>query len=181
MRHLVVKACSTQYILLKATTTALATTQSDSRENEQHETILNLTHTGHGLPLADSLADQPVSDLPREYGRALPLVSGHPVHHIQSGNSWLRSPDGLGANRARLVVSTQYLWDATIRDLLKKKMHKQFDLCQYYFTCSILEMSHGLAPECASSTIFCLVASGNGRPDTKTPPSWLMPECPITF
>lgn len=39
-------------------------------------------------------------------------------------------------------------------------------------------MSHGRAPECASSTIFCLVLSGNGRPFTYTPPSWLTPLCP---
>ena len=43
-------------------------------------------------------------------------------------------------------------------------------------TCRMREMSHGLAPECASSTIFCLVESGNGRPETNTPPSWLIPE-----
>lgn len=46
-------------------------------------------------------------------------------------------------------------------------------------TWSILEMSHGLAPECASSTIFCLVESGKGRPLTNTPPSWFTPLCPV--
>lgn len=40
------------------------------------------------------------------------------------------------------------------------------------------EMSHGLAPECANSTIFCRVLSGNGRPLTYTPPSWLIPLWP---
>ena len=39
-------------------------------------------------------------------------------------------------------------------------------------------MSQGLAPECASSTIFWRVESGKGRPETKTPPNWLIPECP---
>lgn len=38
-------------------------------------------------------------------------------------------------------------------------------------TCRIREMSHGRAPLCASSTIFCRVESGSGRPLTKTPPS----------
>lgn len=33
-------------------------------------------------------------------------------------------------------------------------------------TCSILEISQGLAPECANSTIFCLVLSGKGLPLT---------------
>ena len=33
-------------------------------------------------------------------------------------------------------------------------------------------------PECANSTIFCRVVSGKGRPETKTPPNWLTPECP---
>lgn len=45
-------------------------------------------------------------------------------------------------------------------------------------TCSIREISQGLAPECASSTIFCRVESGNGRPLTYTPPSWLIPLWP---
>lgn len=45
-------------------------------------------------------------------------------------------------------------------------------------TCSILEMSQGRAPECASSTIFCRVWSGRGRPLTNTPPSWFTPLCP---
>ena len=39
-------------------------------------------------------------------------------------------------------------------------------------------MSHGLAPEWASSTIFWRVESGKGRPETNTPPNWLIPECP---
>ena len=42
-------------------------------------------------------------------------------------------------------------------------------------------MSHGRAPWWASSTIFCLVLSGNGRPFTKTPPSWLTPLWPSEF
>lgn len=33
-------------------------------------------------------------------------------------------------------------------------------------TCSMRDMSHGLAPLWASSTIFCLVESGSGRPLT---------------
>ena len=41
------------------------------------------------------------------------------------------------------------------------------------------EMSQGRAPECANSTIFCLVASGKGRPFTKTPPNWLTPLWPV--
>jgi len=39
-------------------------------------------------------------------------------------------------------------------------------------------MSHGRAPEWASSTIFCLVESGKGRPLTNTPPSWFTPLWP---
>ena len=34
-------------------------------------------------------------------------------------------------------------------------------------TCNIREISQGLAPEWASSTIFCLVESGRGRPILK--------------
>ncbi|KAE8744540.1 hypothetical protein FOCC_FOCC008779 [Frankliniella occidentalis] len=66
--------------------------------------------------------------------------------------------------------------------LLKKKklVSLQFWILetQPLDTCSILEMSHGRAPECASSTIFWRVESGSGRPLTYTPPSWLMPEWP---
>lgn len=46
-------------------------------------------------------------------------------------------------------------------------------------TCKILEMSQGRAPLWASSTIFCLVESGNGLPFTNTPPSWLTPLWPV--
>lgn len=46
-------------------------------------------------------------------------------------------------------------------------------------TCNIRDISHGLAPECASSTIFCRVESGKGRPPTKTPPNWLTPLWPF--
>jgi len=45
-------------------------------------------------------------------------------------------------------------------------------------TCRMREMSQGRAPECASSTIFCRVESGRGRPLTNTPPSWFTPLCP---
>lgn len=40
------------------------------------------------------------------------------------------------------------------------------------------EISQGLAPECANSTIFCRVESGNGLPFTYTPPNWLIPLWP---
>lgn len=45
-------------------------------------------------------------------------------------------------------------------------------------TCRILEISQGRAPEWASSMIFWRVESGNGRPLTYTPPSWLTPLWP---
>lgn len=46
-------------------------------------------------------------------------------------------------------------------------------------TWRILEISQGRAPEWASSTIFCLVESGRGRPLTNTPPSWFTPLWPV--
>ena len=46
-------------------------------------------------------------------------------------------------------------------------------------TWRILDMSQGRAPEWASSTIFCRVESGRGRPLTNTPPSWFTPLCPV--
>lgn len=48
-------------------------------------------------------------------------------------------------------------------------------------TWRIRDISHGRAPEWASSTIFCRVESGNGLPPTKTPPSWLTPLWPEKF
>ena len=46
-------------------------------------------------------------------------------------------------------------------------------------TWSILEISQGLAPVCASSTIFWRVESGSGRPLTYNPPSWFIPLWPV--
>ena len=45
-------------------------------------------------------------------------------------------------------------------------------------TWRILLISQGLAPECASSMIFCRVESGSGRPLTYTPPNWFTPLWP---
>lgn len=45
-------------------------------------------------------------------------------------------------------------------------------------TRSCREMSHGLTPLCASSTILCRTTSGSGLPFTKTPPSWFTPPWP---
>ncbi len=45
-------------------------------------------------------------------------------------------------------------------------------------TLSCLEMSHGLTPLWASSTILWRTTSGKGRPLTNTPPSWFTPPWP---
>lgn len=47
-------------------------------------------------------------------------------------------------------------------------------------TWRILLISQGLAPPWASSTIFCRVVSGSGRPLTNTPPNWFTPVCPAS-
>jgi len=49
---------------------------------------------------------------------------------------------------------------------------------QPWETLSCREMSHGRTPLWASSTILCRTTSGNGRPFTKTPPSWFTPPWP---
>lgn len=78
-------------------------------------------------------------------------------------------------NRSKFNWATiNSLIDLTTRSYLPKIL-----LTHPLETCKILEISHGRAPECASSTIFCLVESGSGRPPTKTPPSWLTPLCPF--
>lgn len=51
-------------------------------------------------------------------------------------------------------------------------------LTQPWLTRSCLEMSQGLTPWWASSTILWRTTSGSGRPFTKTPPSWFTPPCP---
>lgn len=53
-------------------------------------------------------------------------------------------------------------------------------LTQPWLTRSCLEMSQGLTPWWASSTILWRTTSGSGRPFTKTPPSWFTPPCPET-
>ena len=57
---------------------------------------------------------------------------------------------------------------------------KLFSLCLQNLKnkCNYLEISQGLTPIRASSTILLLIISGRGRPFTKTPPNWLMPACP---
>lgn len=53
----------------------------------------------------------------------------------------------------------------------------------YYSPCdtnNCREISHGLTPISANSTIRRRTQSGNGRPFTKTPPNWLMPAWPET-
>lgn len=51
-------------------------------------------------------------------------------------------------------------------------------LTQPWLTRSCREMSQGLTPWWASSTMRCLTTSGRGRPFTNTPPSWFTPPCP---
>lgn len=53
-------------------------------------------------------------------------------------------------------------------------------LTQPWLTRSCREMSHGLTPWWASSTILWRTTSGSGRPFTKTPPNWFTPPCPET-
>lgn len=45
---------------------------------------------------------------------------------------------------------------------------------QPWETRNCLEMSHGLMPSWASSTILRRIELGKGRPLTKTPPSWFI-------
>lgn len=45
-------------------------------------------------------------------------------------------------------------------------------------TLSCLDMSQGLTPLWASSTILCLTTSGSGLPFTNTPPNWFTPPWP---
>lgn len=51
-------------------------------------------------------------------------------------------------------------------------------LTQPWLTRRRREISQGRTPCCASSTIRCLTSCGNGRPLTKTPPSWFTPPSP---
>lgn len=50
---------------------------------------------------------------------------------------------------------------------------------QPWLTRNCLDMSQGLTPWWANSTILCLTTSGSGRPLTKTPPNWFTPPWPV--
>ena len=124
------------------------------------------TYTGHVVSIAHSFREQPVPDLPGEDAGALPLVLRYLPHHSRRGHTGLGAADCSRFDWSGLVISgtwrAQYLafmelFPAYLPSILETHPLE---------TWSILEISQGRAPWWASSTIFCLVESGRGRPLT---------------
>ena len=68
-----------------------------------------VSYTGHGLGLTDILADELVPDLPGKDAGRLHLVAADAVHHGQGRHPGLGAADRLGADGARLVVTSDVL------------------------------------------------------------------------
>lgn len=105
----------------------------------------------------------------------------------------LQTPKCYACERSATMILTMTLphWTASgscFRPLFEKS-REAWSICLYlprilltqpWLTRSCLEMSQGLTPWWASSTILWRTTSGSGRPFTKTPPSWFTPPCPET-
>lgn len=92
--------------------------------------------------------------------------------------AWSRLAASIHRWRAVWLSPSRNICDLNAINQIIKHKYPQNRLCRIYYylpsilltqpldTCSMREMSHGLAPECANSTIFCRVESGSGRPFT---------------
>ena len=70
----------------------------------------------HFLRVADAFGDELLLDLPGEHGRIEALEVGYRVDYIRSGHLGLGAADDARLYRARLVVSSEYLAHAAVRD-----------------------------------------------------------------
>ena len=123
------------------------------------------TYTWDIVSVTDSLREEPIPDLPGEDAGTFSLVLRDLPHHAGGRHPRLRPADGPGLDRAGLVVS-EYCEDVFCLILSTLSYLPSILETQPLETWSILEISHGRAPWWASSTIFCLVESGRGRPLT---------------
>lgn len=126
------------------------------------------THTRYIIISAHAFLQQSVANLPSEYRRTLAFVVGNFINDLLCGNSWLWAADCSRSDAASFVISEKKkcqrmsnwskikIWAWTYRPKIL--------LTHPFETCKILDISHGRAPECANSTIFCLVESGRGLP-----------------
>lgn len=137
-----------------------------------------ITYTRNVVVRADALLQQPVADLPGEDRGTLALVRRDLGDDFGGGDARLGAADGAWSDGARLVVPAP-VHDQNIALKLAPDTYLPRILDTHPLdTCRMREISQGRAPEWASSTIFCLVESGRGRPLTNTPPSWFTPLCP---
>lgn len=67
---------------------------------------VNGADTGDGVIVTDSFSQEPVSDLPSEHGRVLPLVVSDLLHHFGGGHLGLGAPYHSRPDAASLVVPT---------------------------------------------------------------------------
>lgn len=141
-----------------------------------------LTYTRDFISSADSICRQFLSDLPSEQCGVLPLVLRYDGDDVRSQESGSAAPRCFRTNDPCALKPTQNLTNAAVGDLTE---HTVTPACRYSHkhkehkvkvgillnTFSILEISHGLTPSVASSTINLRLQTGRGRPFRNTPPS----------
>lgn len=147
------------------------------------------TYTRDFISSADSICRQFLSDLPGEQCGVLPLVLRYDGDHIRSQESGSAASSRFRTDDACALKPAQNLTNAAVGDLTE---HTVTPACRYthkhmvkgrilLITFSILEISHGLTPSVASSTINLRLQTGRGRPFRNTPPSWFtLPSSPNT-
>lgn len=152
-----------------------------------------LTHTRDFISSADWIRRQFLSDLPGEQCGVLPLVLRYDGDDVRSQESGSAASRCFRTNDPCALKPAQNLTNAAVGDLTE---HTVTPTCRYShrntrwrwefysigYTFSILEISHGLTPSFASSTINLRLQTGRGRPFRNTPPSWFtLPSSPDTY
>lgn len=149
-----------------------------------------VTYTGDCISSADSICRQFLSDLPGEQCGVLPLVLRYDGDDVRSQESGSAASRCFGTNDPCALKPAQNLTNAAVGDLTEHRVtpaciygHKHIVKFRIWLnTLSILEISHGLTPSVASSTINLRLQTGRGRPFRNTPPSWFtLPSSPDTY
>ncbi len=91
--------------------------------------------------------------------------------------------NGSRSNWSGFIEACQYFWNTACKTMLvnwliKLKIKSKFIVNIPCDTNNCRDMSQGLTPINANSTILLRTQSGSGRPLTNTPPNWLTPAWP---